>query len=89
MENVPLGHSVLHIQAVDADAGENARLRYRLVDTASASVGGGGAAPAAPAPAADFPFHGLYTHSDKTRLEGTQACPHESGGLIQVKVAPF
>ncbi|MXQ95305.1 hypothetical protein E5288_WYG005122 [Bos mutus] len=56
LENVPLGHSVLHIQAVDADAGENARLRYRLVDTASASVGGGGAAPAAPAPAADFPF---------------------------------
>uniref|UniRef100_A0A8C0QLY7 Cadherin EGF LAG seven-pass G-type receptor 1 n=1 Tax=Canis lupus familiaris TaxID=9615 RepID=A0A8C0QLY7_CANLF len=30
LENVPLGHSVLHIQAVDADAGENARLRYRL-----------------------------------------------------------
>uniref|UniRef100_A0ABI8A8C3 Cadherin EGF LAG seven-pass G-type receptor 1 n=1 Tax=Felis catus TaxID=9685 RepID=A0ABI8A8C3_FELCA len=28
LENVPLGHSVLHIQAVDADAGENARLRY-------------------------------------------------------------
>uniref|UniRef100_A0A8C9EAL3 Cadherin EGF LAG seven-pass G-type receptor 1 n=1 Tax=Phocoena sinus TaxID=42100 RepID=A0A8C9EAL3_PHOSS len=26
LENVPLGHSVLHIQAVDADAGENARL---------------------------------------------------------------
>uniref|UniRef100_A0A8C4MWH3 Cadherin EGF LAG seven-pass G-type receptor 1 n=1 Tax=Equus asinus asinus TaxID=83772 RepID=A0A8C4MWH3_EQUAS len=36
LENVPLGHSVLHIQAVDADAGENARLRYRL-DPASAS----------------------------------------------------
>uniref|UniRef100_A0A452RIE8 Cadherin EGF LAG seven-pass G-type receptor 1 n=1 Tax=Ursus americanus TaxID=9643 RepID=A0A452RIE8_URSAM len=35
LENVPLGHSVLHIQAVDADAGENARLRYRL-DAASA-----------------------------------------------------
>ncbi|XP_012590543.1 PREDICTED: cadherin EGF LAG seven-pass G-type receptor 1, partial [Condylura cristata] len=32
LENVPLGHSVLHIQAVDADAGENARLRYRLLD---------------------------------------------------------
>ncbi|XP_069442287.1 cadherin EGF LAG seven-pass G-type receptor 1 isoform X1 [Ovis canadensis] len=56
LENVPLGHSVLHIQAVDADAGENARLRYRLVDTALASVGGGGSGPAAPAPAADFPF---------------------------------
>uniref|UniRef100_A0A8D0N9W5 Cadherin EGF LAG seven-pass G-type receptor 1 n=1 Tax=Sus scrofa TaxID=9823 RepID=A0A8D0N9W5_PIG len=40
LENVPLGHSVLHIQAVDADAGENARLRYRLD----------------PVPAADFPF---------------------------------
>uniref|UniRef100_A0A8C4MVR6 Cadherin EGF LAG seven-pass G-type receptor 1 n=1 Tax=Equus asinus asinus TaxID=83772 RepID=A0A8C4MVR6_EQUAS len=43
LENVPLGHSVLHIQAVDADAGENARLRYRLVDTD-------------PASASDFPF---------------------------------
>ncbi|XP_054575621.1 cadherin EGF LAG seven-pass G-type receptor 1 [Eptesicus fuscus] len=49
LENVPRGHSVLHIQAVDADAGENARLRYRLVDTASAPAGG-------PASAADFPF---------------------------------
>lgn len=57
LENVPLGHSVLHIQAVDADAGENARLRYRLVDTASASVGSGGAGPQDPASAADFPFH--------------------------------
>ncbi|XP_049550558.1 cadherin EGF LAG seven-pass G-type receptor 1 isoform X4 [Orcinus orca] len=57
LENVPLGHSVLHIQAVDADAGENARLRYRLVDTASASVGSGGAGPQDPALAADFPFH--------------------------------
>uniref|UniRef100_A0A8D0XLD1 Cadherin EGF LAG seven-pass G-type receptor 1 n=1 Tax=Sus scrofa TaxID=9823 RepID=A0A8D0XLD1_PIG len=56
LENVPLGHSVLHIQAVDADAGENARLRYRLVDTASASVGSGGAGPQDPVPAADFPF---------------------------------
>ncbi|XP_036157857.1 cadherin EGF LAG seven-pass G-type receptor 1 isoform X1 [Myotis myotis] len=54
LENVPLGHSVLHIQAVDADAGENARLRYRLVDTASASAGGAGAQ--GPASAADFPF---------------------------------
>ncbi|XP_036134132.1 cadherin EGF LAG seven-pass G-type receptor 1 [Molossus molossus] len=54
LENVPLGHSVLHIQAVDADAGENARLRYRLVDTTSASVGAAGVQD--PAPAADFPF---------------------------------
>uniref|UniRef100_A0ABI8A462 Cadherin EGF LAG seven-pass G-type receptor 1 n=1 Tax=Felis catus TaxID=9685 RepID=A0ABI8A462_FELCA len=57
LENVPLGHSVLHIQAVDADAGENARLRYRLVDTASASAGGGaGPGPQDPAVPADFPF---------------------------------
>ncbi|XP_053055503.1 cadherin EGF LAG seven-pass G-type receptor 1 isoform X3 [Acinonyx jubatus] len=57
LENVPLGHSVLHIQAVDADAGENARLRYRLVDTASASAGGGaGPGPQDPAAPADFPF---------------------------------
>ncbi|XP_066111220.1 cadherin EGF LAG seven-pass G-type receptor 1 isoform X2 [Saccopteryx bilineata] len=54
LENVPLGHSVLHIQAVDADAGENARLHYRLVDTASASVGGAGAQD--PASADNFPF---------------------------------
>nr|XP_051684094.1 cadherin EGF LAG seven-pass G-type receptor 1 isoform X2 [Oryctolagus cuniculus] len=39
LENVPVGYSVLHIQAVDADAGENARLRYRLVDTAAAGAG--------------------------------------------------
>ncbi|XP_077025300.1 cadherin EGF LAG seven-pass G-type receptor 1 [Tamandua tetradactyla] len=51
LENVPLGHSVLHIQAVDADAGENARLRYRLVDTSAAAAG-----PEAPAVAQDFPF---------------------------------
>ncbi|XP_006888184.1 PREDICTED: cadherin EGF LAG seven-pass G-type receptor 1 [Elephantulus edwardii] len=54
LENVPLGHSVLHIQAVDADAGENARLRYRLVDTAGA--GGGSAAPQEPSPGGSFPF---------------------------------
>ncbi|XP_048462262.1 cadherin EGF LAG seven-pass G-type receptor 3 [Rhincodon typus] len=35
LENAPLGHSVIHIQAVDADYGENARLEYRLTDTAS------------------------------------------------------
>ncbi|XP_034499585.1 cadherin EGF LAG seven-pass G-type receptor 1, partial [Ailuropoda melanoleuca] len=56
LENVPLGHSVLHIQAVDADAGENARLRYRLVDTASTAVGGGGPAPQDAASPPDFPF---------------------------------
>ncbi|XP_037703253.1 cadherin EGF LAG seven-pass G-type receptor 1 [Choloepus didactylus] len=56
LENVPLGHSVLHIQAVDADAGENARLRYRLVDTATAALGGGGAGPEVPSVAPDFPF---------------------------------
>ncbi|XP_058529592.1 cadherin EGF LAG seven-pass G-type receptor 1 isoform X1 [Ochotona princeps] len=49
LESVPLGHSVLHIQAVDADAGENARLRYRLVDTA-ARAGGAAASPGS------FPF---------------------------------
>ncbi|XP_045146623.1 cadherin EGF LAG seven-pass G-type receptor 1, partial [Echinops telfairi] len=41
LENVPLGHSVLHIQAVDADAGENARLHYRLVDMVGAGAGEG------------------------------------------------
>ncbi|XP_072928982.1 cadherin EGF LAG seven-pass G-type receptor 3 isoform X2 [Hemitrygon akajei] len=33
LENAPLGHSVIHIQAVDADYSENARLEYRLIDT--------------------------------------------------------
>ncbi|XP_060044769.1 cadherin EGF LAG seven-pass G-type receptor 1 isoform X2 [Erinaceus europaeus] len=67
LENVPLGHSVLHIQAVDADSGENSRLSYRLVDTASASPGVGGTGPQDPSAAstssspggtvaADFPF---------------------------------
>uniref|UniRef100_A0A803YIL4 Cadherin domain-containing protein n=1 Tax=Meleagris gallopavo TaxID=9103 RepID=A0A803YIL4_MELGA len=32
LENVPLGYSVLHIQAVDADSGENARLEYKLIE---------------------------------------------------------
>ncbi|MBN3295144.1 CELR2 protein, partial [Amia calva] len=32
LENVPLGYSVLHIQAIDADSGDNARLEYRLLD---------------------------------------------------------
>ncbi|KAK2121562.1 Cadherin EGF LAG seven-pass G-type receptor 1 [Saguinus oedipus] len=39
LENVPLGYSVVHIQAVDADSGEIAQLHYRLVDTASAFLG--------------------------------------------------
>uniref|UniRef100_A0A8C0QJE0 Cadherin EGF LAG seven-pass G-type receptor 1 n=1 Tax=Canis lupus familiaris TaxID=9615 RepID=A0A8C0QJE0_CANLF len=56
LENVPLGHSVLHIQAVDADAGENARLRYRLVDTASSSLGSGGPGTEDPGSPPDFPF---------------------------------
>ncbi|XP_044539855.1 cadherin EGF LAG seven-pass G-type receptor 1-like, partial [Gracilinanus agilis] len=36
LENVPLGHSVLHVQAIDADSGENARLHYRLLDDGDA-----------------------------------------------------
>ncbi|XP_014647237.1 PREDICTED: cadherin EGF LAG seven-pass G-type receptor 3 isoform X4 [Ceratotherium simum simum] len=34
LENAPLGHSVIHIQAVDADLGENARLEYSLTGVA-------------------------------------------------------
>ncbi|KAK2494566.1 hypothetical protein MC885_008067 [Smutsia gigantea] len=30
LESVPLGYLVLHVQAIDADAGDNARLEYRL-----------------------------------------------------------
>ncbi|XP_036005287.1 cadherin EGF LAG seven-pass G-type receptor 1 isoform X4 [Fundulus heteroclitus] len=33
LENVPIGYSVIHIQAIDGDSGENARLEYRLTDT--------------------------------------------------------
>ncbi|KAI9516941.1 Cadherin EGF LAG seven-pass G-type receptor 1 [Dissostichus eleginoides] len=33
LENVAIGYSVIHIQAIDGDAGENARLEYRLTDT--------------------------------------------------------
>uniref|UniRef100_A0AAY4D3X6 Cadherin EGF LAG seven-pass G-type receptor 1 n=1 Tax=Denticeps clupeoides TaxID=299321 RepID=A0AAY4D3X6_9TELE len=33
LENVPLGYSVIHIQAIDADSGDNARLDYALTDT--------------------------------------------------------
>lgn len=32
LENVPIGYSVIHIQAIDGDSGENARLEYRLID---------------------------------------------------------
>uniref|UniRef100_A0A8C4XIS4 Cadherin EGF LAG seven-pass G-type receptor 1 n=1 Tax=Falco tinnunculus TaxID=100819 RepID=A0A8C4XIS4_FALTI len=39
LENVPLGYSVLHIQAVDADSGENARLEYKLIEMASSTGG--------------------------------------------------
>uniref|UniRef100_A0A8D3BBV0 Cadherin EGF LAG seven-pass G-type receptor 1 n=1 Tax=Scophthalmus maximus TaxID=52904 RepID=A0A8D3BBV0_SCOMX len=33
LENVAIGYSVIHIQAIDGDSGENARLDYRLTDT--------------------------------------------------------
>uniref|UniRef100_A0A8C1X319 Cadherin EGF LAG seven-pass G-type receptor 1b n=1 Tax=Cyprinus carpio TaxID=7962 RepID=A0A8C1X319_CYPCA len=33
LENVPVGYSVLHIQAIDADSGYNAHLEYMLTDT--------------------------------------------------------
>uniref|UniRef100_H2MVT5 Cadherin EGF LAG seven-pass G-type receptor 1a n=1 Tax=Oryzias latipes TaxID=8090 RepID=H2MVT5_ORYLA len=33
LENVAIGYSVIHIQAIDGDSGENARLEYRLTDT--------------------------------------------------------
>ncbi|XP_043569630.1 cadherin EGF LAG seven-pass G-type receptor 1 isoform X1 [Chiloscyllium plagiosum] len=33
LENVAIGYSVIHIQAIDADSGNNARLEYRLVVT--------------------------------------------------------
>ncbi|XP_036415720.1 cadherin EGF LAG seven-pass G-type receptor 2 [Colossoma macropomum] len=33
LENVPIGYSVIHIQAVDADSGDNSRLEYRLTET--------------------------------------------------------
>lgn len=32
LENVAIGYSVIHIQAIDGDSGENARLDYRLTD---------------------------------------------------------
>ncbi|KAL2093590.1 hypothetical protein ACEWY4_010902 [Coilia grayii] len=33
LENVAIGHSVIHIQAIDGDSGSNAHLSYRLTDT--------------------------------------------------------
>uniref|UniRef100_A0A8C8D9C2 Cadherin EGF LAG seven-pass G-type receptor 2 n=1 Tax=Oncorhynchus tshawytscha TaxID=74940 RepID=A0A8C8D9C2_ONCTS len=33
LENVPVGYSIIHIQAVDADSGDNSRLEYRLIET--------------------------------------------------------
>uniref|UniRef100_A0A8C9SI64 Cadherin, EGF LAG seven-pass G-type receptor 2 n=1 Tax=Scleropages formosus TaxID=113540 RepID=A0A8C9SI64_SCLFO len=33
LENVPVGYSVIHVQAIDADAGDNSRLEYRLLET--------------------------------------------------------
>ncbi|KAG8439892.1 hypothetical protein GDO86_005888 [Hymenochirus boettgeri] len=35
LENVPIGYSVVHIQANDADSGDNSRIQYRLTDTPS------------------------------------------------------
>uniref|UniRef100_A0A673FW13 Cadherin EGF LAG seven-pass G-type receptor 3-like n=1 Tax=Sinocyclocheilus rhinocerous TaxID=307959 RepID=A0A673FW13_9TELE len=33
LESAPIGHSILHIQAIDTDNGDNARLEYRLTGT--------------------------------------------------------
>ncbi|XP_025912635.1 cadherin EGF LAG seven-pass G-type receptor 2-like [Apteryx rowi] len=33
LENVPVGYSVIHIQAIDADSGDNSRLVYSLLET--------------------------------------------------------
>ncbi|KAG5837852.1 hypothetical protein ANANG_G00217420 [Anguilla anguilla] len=35
LESAPVGHSILHIQAIDTDSGDNARLEYRLTGTSS------------------------------------------------------
>ncbi|KAA0714533.1 Cadherin EGF LAG seven-pass G-type receptor 3 [Triplophysa tibetana] len=35
LESAPIGHSILHIQAIDTDNGDNARLEYRLTGTGS------------------------------------------------------
>ncbi|XP_038562420.1 cadherin EGF LAG seven-pass G-type receptor 1-like isoform X1 [Micropterus salmoides] len=34
LENMVIGHSVIHIQAIDADSGNNSHLEYRLTDAA-------------------------------------------------------
>ncbi|XP_032898448.1 cadherin EGF LAG seven-pass G-type receptor 2 isoform X3 [Amblyraja radiata] len=33
LENVPVGYSIIHVQAIDADSGNNSRLEYRLTDS--------------------------------------------------------
>uniref|UniRef100_A0A8C5T0W3 Cadherin EGF LAG seven-pass G-type receptor 2 n=1 Tax=Malurus cyaneus samueli TaxID=2593467 RepID=A0A8C5T0W3_9PASS len=33
LENVPVGYSVIHVQAIDADSGDNSRLVYTLLGT--------------------------------------------------------
>ncbi|XP_051950332.1 cadherin EGF LAG seven-pass G-type receptor 3 [Xyrauchen texanus] len=33
LESAPIGHSIFHIQAIDTDNGDNARLEYRLTGT--------------------------------------------------------
>ncbi|XP_056241015.1 cadherin EGF LAG seven-pass G-type receptor 3 isoform X3 [Seriola aureovittata] len=35
LESAPIGSSILHIQAIDTDSGDNARLEYRLTGTSS------------------------------------------------------
>ncbi|XP_061592705.1 cadherin EGF LAG seven-pass G-type receptor 3 isoform X2 [Cololabis saira] len=35
LESAPIGSSILHIQAIDTDSGDNARLEYRLTGTGS------------------------------------------------------
>uniref|UniRef100_A0A8C4UGT5 Cadherin domain-containing protein n=1 Tax=Falco tinnunculus TaxID=100819 RepID=A0A8C4UGT5_FALTI len=35
LENVPVGYSVIHVQAIDADSGDNSRLVYTLLETGS------------------------------------------------------
>ncbi|XP_028438418.1 cadherin EGF LAG seven-pass G-type receptor 3 [Perca flavescens] len=35
LESAPVGSSILHIQAIDTDSGDNARLEYRLTGTSS------------------------------------------------------
>ncbi|XP_052329457.1 cadherin EGF LAG seven-pass G-type receptor 2-like isoform X4 [Oncorhynchus keta] len=32
LENVPVGYSIIHIQAIDADSGDNSRLEYCLIE---------------------------------------------------------